>query len=156
MTSDRTRARNEGINPRERTGRPSSRPVLLAIRTSTELVYGSAEGRCPPGFHPPQGFPRQVRRTAVAVRSAHARFAHDRLPCGSRPRMRLSVLPDPGVGVVSLETASLPEVSPMGRPTNSSVTAVLGHGFPSRTTVCYQTFGSSICTAETPCSFGAR
>ena len=30
--------------------------------------------------------------------------------------LRLSVLPDPGVGVVSLETASLPEVSPVGRP----------------------------------------
>jgi hypothetical protein len=29
-------------------------------------------GRCPPGFHPPQGLPHRVRRTAVAARSAHA------------------------------------------------------------------------------------
>jgi hypothetical protein len=150
MTSDRTRALIEGINPRERTGRPSSRPIRLAIRTSAALVYGSAEGRCPLGFHPHQGFPRQVRRTAVAARSARARFVHHRLPCGSRPWLRLSVLPDPGVGVVSLETASPPEVSPIGQPTNSRGTAVLGHGLPSRTEVRYRTAGSPIRTAETP------
>ena len=40
------------------------------------------------------------------------------------------MLPDSSVGVVSLETASPPEVFPMGRPTDSEVPAVLGHCVP--------------------------
>jgi hypothetical protein len=64
--------------------------------------------------------------------------------------MRLSVLPDPGVGVVSLETASPPEVLPLGRPTDARGPTVLGYGFPSRTTARCRAAGSSIRTAETP------
>jgi len=38
MTIDRTHRFRSGINPSERAGRPSSRPVLPAIRTSAPIV----------------------------------------------------------------------------------------------------------------------
>jgi hypothetical protein len=58
------------------------------------------------------------------------RLVSDRLSRESRPKLRYSVLPDSSSGVVSLETASLPEVPPMGRPTDSKDPAALGHCVP--------------------------
>lgn len=129
VTSDRTRARVEGINPRAKTGRPSPGPCCRQSVPLHRLFkvpqrpmpswLSSSPGLSPPG--PPNGRRRSLRSRA---------FAADRLPFESRPTMRLSVLPDPGVGVVSLETASPPEVPPLGQPTDSRATTVLGMGSP--------------------------
>jgi hypothetical protein len=80
---------------------PSGNPYLCAAGLEWN------RGRCPPGFHPPQGLP--LRGPPRNRRSSSAlALRPDRLPCGCRPRLRPSVLPDPKV---ALSLSRLPTLS---------------------------------------------
>jgi hypothetical protein len=82
-------------------------------------------GRCPPGFHPPQGSLHRVRRATVASRPLTRFTPIDSL--ASLDRRCASASCQTRCRLVSLETAGLPEVPSLYRPVSSRVPAALGY-----------------------------